>query len=62
MENNTFKGLWAFVVLCAYICGAIGSIGYAFYAKANFVGICSIAVAAMALPYVIKTFKNAEIL
>lgn len=62
MDKITIKGFWAFAVLCAYVVGAIGSIGYAFYANADFVGVCSILLSAMAIPYVINAFKEAGII
>lgn len=61
MNKIDVKGFIALAVVAAYVVGALGSIGYAFHCKAWFIGICSIAVAAMALPYVLGKLRDAEI-
>lgn len=44
--------------LFAYVVGAIGGFGYAMYSKAYFIGICVLALAAMAFPTLKKFWKE----
>lgn len=60
--NKTLKTIYAIAVFCAYVLGAIGSIGWTFFSHAWLIGVGSIAVAAMALPYVLRVIKDAGIL
>lgn len=46
-----------FVLMCLYILGAIGGVGYALYNHAYLISIGVVVVAAMALPQVVKFYK-----
>ena len=52
------KKFFDFAVICAYVLGAIGGFGYAIYCKAYLIGICIVALAAMAFPYVRDAVKD----
>lgn len=51
------EGFIYFVLICLYILGTIGGIGYACYNHAYLIAVGVAAVALMALPQVIKYFK-----
>lgn len=59
MNEDNKNGLLAFVVACVYVLGAVGSIGYTFWCKAWAIGVGAVAVAAMALPFVIDKLRKA---
>jgi hypothetical protein len=46
-----------FVLMCLYILGAIGGVGYALYNHAYLIAIGVVVVAAMALPQVVKYYQ-----
>ena len=46
-----------FVLMCLYILGAIGGVGYAMFNHAYLIAIGVVVVAAMALPQVVKYYK-----
>lgn len=52
-----YKGFIYFALICCYILGTIGGIGYACYNHAYLIAIGVAAVALMALPQVVKYFK-----
>lgn len=47
-----------FVLMCLYILGAIGGVGYALYNHAYLIAIGVVVVAAMAFPYIKGVFKK----
>ena len=53
-----YKGFIYFALICLYILGSIGGIGYACYNKAYPVTLGVAAVAAMAFPYIKGVFKK----
>lgn len=52
-----YKGFIYFALICCYILGTIGGIGFACYNHAYLIAIGVAAVALMALPQVVKYFK-----
>lgn len=52
------KKALSFIEICAYAVGAIGGFGYAMYCKAYFIGICVVALAAMAFPELKRCFQE----
>lgn len=52
-----YKGFIYFALICLYILGTIGGIGFACYNHAYLIAVGAPAVALMALPQVIKYFK-----
>lgn len=52
-----YKGFIYFALICLYILGAIGGIGYACNNHAYLIAIGVVVVAAIALPQVVKYFK-----
>ena len=52
-----YKGFICFTLICLYILGTIGGIGYACYYHAYLIAVGVAAVALMALPQVVKYFK-----
>lgn len=53
-----YKGFIYFFLICLYILGTIGGIGYACYNHAYLIAIGVAAVAAMAFPYIKGVFKK----
>jgi len=53
-----YKGFIYFALICLYILGTIGGIGYACYNHAYLIAIGVASVALMALPQVIKYFNT----
>ena len=53
-----YKGFIYFALICLYILGTIGGIGYACYNHAYLIAVGVAAVALMALPQVIKFYKS----
>ena len=53
-----YKGFIYFALICLYILGAIGGIGYACYNHAYLIAVGVAAVAAMAFPYINEVFKK----
>lgn len=51
------EGFIYFVLICLYILGTIGGIGYACYNHAYLIAVGVAVVALMALPQVVKYFK-----
>lgn len=52
-----YKGFIYFALICLYILGSIGGIGFACYNHAYLIAIGVAVVALMALPQVVKYFK-----
>ena len=52
-----YKGFIYFALICLYILGTIGGIGFACYNHAYLIAVGVAVVAAMALPQVVKYFK-----
>ena len=52
-----YKGFICFALICLYVLGTIGGIGYACYNHAYLIAVGVAAVALMALPQVVKYFK-----
>ena len=55
---DKYKGFIYFFLICLYILGSIGGIGYALCNHAYLIAVGVVAVDLMALPQVIKYFKN----
>ena len=53
-----YKGFIYFALICLYILGAIGGIGYACYNHAYLIAVGVAVVAAMAFPYINEVFKK----
>jgi len=53
-----YKGFIYFFLICLYILGAIGGIGYTLYNKAYPIAVGVAAVVAMAFPYIKVVFKK----
>ena len=53
-----YKGFIYFALICLYLLGTIGGIGYACYNHAYLIAIGVAAVAAMAFPYIKGKFKK----
>ena len=53
-----YKGFIGFFLICLYVLGTIGGIGYACYNKAYTVAVGVAAVAAMAFPYIKGVFNK----
>jgi len=53
-----YKGFIYFFLVCLYILGTIGGIGYACYNHAYLIAVGVAAVALMALPQVVKYLKT----
>ena len=53
-----YKGFICFALICLYILGTIGGIGYACYNHAYLIAVGVAAVAAMAFPYIKGVFKK----
>ena len=53
-----YKGFIYFALICLYILGTIGGIGYACYNHAYLIAVGVAAVAMMALPYIKGVFKK----
>lgn len=53
-----YKGFIYFLLICLYILGAIGGIGYACYNHAYLIAVGVAAVAAMAFPYIKGKLKK----
>ena len=53
-----YKGFIYFLLICLYILGTIGGIGYACYNHAYLIAVGVAAVAAMAFPYIKGVFKK----
>ena len=51
------KGIYYFLVLCAYVLGAVGGFGWCAYNRAWLIVIGIVALAAMAFPYAKRAFK-----
>ena len=51
------KKIAYFVLICLYILGSIGGIGYALHNHAYLIAIGVVVVAAMTLPQVVKYYK-----
>ena len=47
-----------FFVVCLFVLGALGGLGYCIYAKAYLIAIAVLALAAMAFPYAKQCFKS----
>lgn len=52
------KKFICFLLLCLYVLGTIGGVGYALYNHAYLIAAGVVAVAAMAVPQVVKYFKE----
>ena len=52
-----YKGLIYFLLICLYILGAIGGVGYALHNHAYLIAIGVVVVSAMALPQVVKYYQ-----
>lgn len=53
-----YKGFIYFLLICLYVLGTIGGIGYACNNHAYLIAIGVAAVALMALPQVVKFYKS----
>lgn len=53
-----YKGFIYFALICLYVLGTIGGIGYACYNHAYLIAVGVAAVAAMAFPYIKGVFKK----
>ena len=53
-----YKGFIYFLLICLYVLGTIGGIGYTLYNKAYVIAVGVAAVAAMAFPYIKGKFKK----
>lgn len=53
-----YKGFIYFALICLYILGTIGGIGYACYNHAYLIAVGVAAVALMAFPYIKGVFKK----
>ena len=53
-----YKGFIYFALICLYILGTIGGIGYACYNHAYLIAVGVAAVAMMAFPYIKGVFKK----
>lgn len=53
-----YKGFIYFALICLYILGAIGGIGFAYYNHAYLIAIGVAIVALMAFPYIKGVFKK----
>ena len=53
-----YKGFIYFFLICLYILGTIGGLGYTLYNKAYPIAVGVAIVAFMALPQVVKYFKT----
>jgi hypothetical protein len=53
-----YKGFIHFALICLYILGTIGGIGYACYNHAYLIAVGVAAVALMAFPYIKVVFKK----
>ena len=53
-----YKGFIYFALICLYILGTIGGVGYACYNHAYLIAVGVAAVVAMAFPYIKGVFKK----
>ena len=53
-----YKGFICFLLICLYVLGTIGGIGFACYNHAYLIAVGVAAVAAMAFPYIKEKFKK----
>lgn len=56
--KEMFSKLFDFAVFCIYALGAIGSSAYLFYDGHTIFGVASLAMTAMAIPYLKKRIED----
>jgi hypothetical protein len=56
--NEIDNGFYSFGVICVYVLGVLGSLGWCLYEKAYPIAVANALVAAMAFPYFRKHWKN----